>query len=175
MNNNRKYSNGTITVVWQPAECIHAGVCFRSLRRVFDPVRRPWIDLSAAETEEIIDIIEQCPSQALTFFWNDPERTIAGKKHSHKLFDTTHLGRLFSAPAAEQKIGGTIPVSAGETTVLFREGQPLTISGNFRIIDWTGKEIGERGLNRRAVFCRCGRSENQPFCDGSHIESGFRK
>lgn len=175
MNNNRKYSNGTITVVWQPAECIHAGVCFRSLRRVFDPVRRPWIDLSAAETEEIIDIVERCPSQALTFFWNDPQRTVAGKKHSHKLFDTTNLSRLFPASAGEQRPEEAATDSTGETTVLFQEEQPLILSGHFRIIDRTGKEIGERGWNRRVTLCRCGQSNNQPFCDGSHIQTGFRK
>lgn len=175
MNNNRKYSNGTITVVWQPAECIHAGVCFRSLRRVFDPVRRPWIDLSGAETEEIIDIVERCPSQALTFFWNDPHRTVAGKAHSHKLFDTAKLSSLFPSSAGERERQNDSFSFTDETTVLFREGQPLTLSGNFRIIDREGNEIGTKGMNRRAILCRCGQSNNQPFCDGSHIKSGFRK
>lgn len=87
-NRNRKYSNGTITVVWQPAECIHAGVCFTSLRKVFDPVKRPWVNMEGAATEQIIDVVERCPTQALTFFWNDPSAVTPGKENSPKLFDT---------------------------------------------------------------------------------------
>lgn len=85
MTDNRKYSNETITVVWQPGECVHAGRCFTLLRRVFDPGRRPWIDLSRAGTEEILEVVEACPTRALTFFWNDPAKGIAGWEHSPKL------------------------------------------------------------------------------------------
>lgn len=44
------YSNGEITVVWKPGLCIHSGNCARGLVRVFDPGRRPWIDLSHASS-----------------------------------------------------------------------------------------------------------------------------
>lgn len=170
MNNNRKYSNGTITVVWQPAECIHAGVCFRSLRRVFDPTRRPWIDPSAAETEEIIDIVEQCPSRALTFFWNDPTQAIAGREHSPKLFDRNELNRLFPTAETQDKRPES---AAGGTKIVFRPGSPLVVEGDFLILTEEGRAIGQGPGT--VAFCRCGQSENQPFCDGAHLKIGFRR
>ena len=110
---NRTYSNGTITVVWQPAECIHAGECFTTLRKVFDPSKRPWVQLDGASTEEIIGTIEMCPSRALTFYWNDPQHPIPGKEHSPKLFDTTQLARLF--PQSENE--GPAAVTDGAETL----------------------------------------------------------
>lgn len=36
------------------------------------------------------------------------------------------------------------------------------------------KPIGvELEAGKEYYFCRCGRSANQPFCDGSHKETGF--
>ena len=37
----KRYSNGEITVVWQPSLCVHSGICARGLPKVFDPKRRP--------------------------------------------------------------------------------------------------------------------------------------
>jgi uncharacterized Fe-S cluster protein YjdI len=61
----REYTNGEVTVIWQPKKCVHSGICARGLRPVFDPKRRPWIDLSKAASEEIKAQVAECPSGAL--------------------------------------------------------------------------------------------------------------
>ncbi len=167
MNRNRTYSNGTITVVWQPAECIHSARCFTSLRRVFDPTRRPWVDMSGAQTEEIIDVVERCPTRALTFFWDDPQRAIAGREDSSKLFDRKDLPRLF--PEATAPTGG----QQATTRITFRPGGPLVVEGNIELVGKDGQPAQKSF--KMASFCRCGLSDNQPFCDGAHFKAGFRR
>lgn len=63
----KRYQRDDLEVIWKPELCIHSGVCARGLPRVFDPKRRPWIDLSHAEIQEIKSKIEECPSGALSF------------------------------------------------------------------------------------------------------------
>ena len=67
------YTNGDITVEWKPEVCKHSGICFHGLPGVFDPRRRPWIDMSRAESEEIIQQVSRCPSGALSIIRNKPE------------------------------------------------------------------------------------------------------
>ncbi len=62
----KRYSNGEITVIWQPHLCIHSGRCMAGLPKVFDPARHPWIDPHAAGTIEIRNQVILCPSGALT-------------------------------------------------------------------------------------------------------------
>jgi rubredoxin/uncharacterized Fe-S cluster protein YjdI len=63
----RHYSNGEITVIWKPALCNHNGNCWKSLKKVFDPERRPWVDINAAESATIVKVVDQCPTKALTW------------------------------------------------------------------------------------------------------------
>ena len=67
------YKNKDITVLWQPAMCIHSGICFKGLSQVFDPRRTPWIEMDKATTETIIEQVKNCPSGALSFSFNDKE------------------------------------------------------------------------------------------------------
>ncbi len=60
------YSNGELKVLWKPALCQHTGICVRGLGAVFDPRRRPWIDMAAASTDAIEAQVNRCPSGALT-------------------------------------------------------------------------------------------------------------
>lgn len=61
----KAYENDNIIVYWRPNSCIHAGRCVSLNNQVFDPRRRPWIDLSKASAIEIAKIIDNCPSKAL--------------------------------------------------------------------------------------------------------------
>lgn len=50
---------------------------------------------------------------------------------------------------------------------------PLRIEGDFEICDPTGATFGLAGRTTIGL-CRCGLSENKPFCDGSHARQGFQ-
>jgi len=62
----KEYTNGEITVVWQPGLCIHSGVCFHSLPGVFKPRERPWIQMEKGDTQSIVSTVNACPSGALS-------------------------------------------------------------------------------------------------------------
>ncbi len=66
----KKYSNGEVTIVWTPSKCIHSGVCVKLLPGVYHPKERPWITPQHANTVEIINQVNQCPSGALSFYLN---------------------------------------------------------------------------------------------------------
>lgn len=59
------------------------------------------------------------------------------------------------------------------TTIIVAPNGPLRISGNFVIKDPQGKDFDLSGRTSISL-CRCGLSENKPFCDGSHGRKGFQ-
>src|SRR5712691_10717740 len=63
----RTYANDQIEVVWEPEYCIHVAECIRGLSDVFDPWRRPWVDVNEADPDEISEVIRRCPTGALHF------------------------------------------------------------------------------------------------------------
>ena len=63
----KRYTNGGVTVIWRPAICQHSGICARGLPAVFNPRRRPWIELEHADSKAIVAQVEHCPSGALSW------------------------------------------------------------------------------------------------------------
>ncbi len=63
----KEYSNGELTVIWQPDLCIHSGICVCALPMVYRPSERPWVKVENATTAELMAQIEQCPSGALSY------------------------------------------------------------------------------------------------------------
>ncbi len=62
-----KYSNKDIVIYWNPAQCTHDTNCFGSLGTVFNPERRPWVNVNGDEPQKIIKTINACPSGALKY------------------------------------------------------------------------------------------------------------
>lgn len=67
---NNEFTNGEITVTYEPKKCIHADTCAKGLSEVFRTTVIPWIDLDGAETEKVIEQVQKCPSGALSFCYN---------------------------------------------------------------------------------------------------------
>jgi uncharacterized Fe-S cluster protein YjdI/CDGSH-type Zn-finger protein len=59
---------------------------------------------------------------------------------------------------------------AAATTVTPVENGPLVLRGQLMV----RHEDGTSEILARAALCRCGQSKNKPFCDNSHLNSGFR-
>ncbi len=152
--NNRQYSNDDVTVFWKPETCIHATICFMKLRKVFDPTKRPWVNMANGTTKEIVDIVEQCPTDALTWKWN-------------KDLTSEEINNINCAPASEDKVPTPPP-----TEILIIDNGPAIIKGNFNVSRGSGKKIE---TTNQIALCRCGGTENHPFCDGSHLVNGFRE
>lgn len=143
--NDREYSNGEITVFWKPKKCIHATTCYTQLSEVFNPRNRPWVNIHGASSERIIEIVNKCPTDALTYQWIDKNKV-----------DPT------LSAIAEQK---PKPVEIQ----IMRDG-PIVVSGKIKLTDQEGKEYRTFSISS---FCRCGASNNMPFCDGTHRKIGF--
>lgn len=134
----KHYSNGEVTVVWQPHMCIHSAICFKGLPHVFDPRKRPWVTPEHEKGEAIMVQIDKCPSGALSYFKNE-----VGEQ--------------------EKQIDN-------ETIVETTKNGPLLVYGNISIKDAEGNVTKKHKVT---ALCRCGSSENKPFCDGTHVKIGF--
>jgi uncharacterized Fe-S cluster protein YjdI len=63
----REYSNDNLTIFWDSSKCIRSGNCDRQLPEVFDINKRPWVNINAADAEEIKRVIDTCPTGALSY------------------------------------------------------------------------------------------------------------
>ena len=65
------YVGKSITIHDNRSICAHAGKCTDGLPSVWRMRQEPWIDPDGADVAEIIRIIEQCPSGALSYTVHD--------------------------------------------------------------------------------------------------------
>lgn len=58
-----------------------------------------------------------------------------------------------------------------KTIIKVTDNGPYEVTGSFEIIDSHGNSFSKEG---DISLCRCGYSENKPFCDGTHEEIEFK-
>jgi uncharacterized Fe-S cluster protein YjdI/CDGSH-type Zn-finger protein len=71
----------------------------------------------------------------------------------------------------ERLDGGPQEKAPTQTTVVPFPNGPLMVRGEIEVKDRSGAVFVAAP---RVALCRCGESDNQPFCDLSHRGSGFR-
>jgi uncharacterized Fe-S cluster protein YjdI len=149
------YTNGEVTVVWRPDDCIHSRICWEKatgLPEVFNPQVKPWINMGGAGTDRIIAQVEKCPTHALSYFLNSGEASEKAEEHAEGV-------------AAELVERETVPI------VQIMKNGPLLVYGNITVKDQHGNETSRQNVTS---FCRCGASKTNPYCDGTHFDIDFK-
>ena len=141
-----EYKNNDLIIYWTPSACTHSQKCITGLPAVFNPMRRPWVNINEASSEDLIRSIDECPSGALRYSLTE----------NSKLNPELANGR------------GSInfhPKEYSSVIIKTIDHGPLIVEGTVKIIGQDDKLIQECN---NAALCCCGRSRNKPFCDGSH-------
>jgi CDGSH-type Zn-finger protein/uncharacterized Fe-S cluster protein YjdI len=85
--------------------------------------------------------------------------------------DGSHVAGHFQASGEPATVESKpLPVRNGTLKVTPAANGPLLLQGNAEICSGTGRTITR---TQKTALCRCGASENKPFCDGSHQRVGF--
>jgi len=143
-----RYAGNDAVVTWDQGLCIHAQECVRGLPAVFRPDARPWVTPDTASIDALGATIARCPSGALKLYRADGTLVVA------------------SRAAASGAVTPDTP-----TRVKCRPDGPNVFEGDF-VVQIATREGARR--ETQAFLCRCGASQNKPFCDGTHKKIGFR-
>ncbi len=141
------YPGVQVTVLDNRGTCQHSGLCTDRLATVFRAGQEPFVAPSGARMDEIIRAVRDCPSGALSF-------------------------GIDGQPARGQADWGDTREAAIEVT---RDG-PYRITGGIALADADGTDVprNEGASREHYAICRCGHSQNKPFCSGMHWYVGFR-
>ncbi|MCK9220420.1 MAG: (4Fe-4S)-binding protein [Bacteroidales bacterium] len=136
----KEFSNGEITVFWEPELCIHSANCLLGLPEVFNSKKNPWINIHASTSKEIMRIVDTCPSRSLTYLKST--KFIISKKRK------------------------TLNKKPKYARIKLVKNGPALITGNYILRGSDRKKI--KTDNAMISICCCGASHKKPFCDGSH-------
>ena len=137
----KQYSNGEITVVWQPQVCIHSTLCWKGLGEVFNPTKRPWVNMDGAQTEDIIEQVKKCPSGALSYFKNNEMEQASIEVTSETIVEVSANGPLLVYGNVVVKDAQGNEQKKNKVTAFCRCGA----SSNKPFCDGTHRKIGFEG------------------------------
>jgi len=151
----RDYAGDEIVVHWDSGICMHSARCFGALPSVFRPSEKPWVQLEAGGADAVAAAIDLCPSGALRY-----TRTSPGAP----------TDQLEETPAMTADPAMADPAAPAPAKLTVYADGPNVLVGAVEIRNGAGELIK---TVERVSLCRCGQSENKPFCDGSHKRVGF--
>lgn len=139
------YDGVQVTVLDNRGICAHSGLCTDRLSTVFHAGSEPFVTPSGGRMDEIIRAVRDCPSGALSF-------AIDGREAREEV-DQAQRG-----PA-----------------IMASQNGPYRVTGAIPLTDDDGADVPRVGGSSREHYslCRCGQSQNKPFCSGMHYYVNF--
>ncbi|HEX9198204.1 MAG TPA: CDGSH iron-sulfur domain-containing protein [Acidobacteriaceae bacterium] len=140
-----EYDGQQIQIFDNRGICAHSGFCTDRLASVFHVGQEPFVTPSGGRMDEIIRAVRACPSGALSY----------------------GIDGIEARQQVDQDRPPAIEVS--------KDG-PYRITGGIRLVDESGNEPQRAQGSSREHYslCRCGHSQNKPFCSGMHWSVRFR-
>jgi CDGSH-type Zn-finger protein/truncated hemoglobin YjbI len=130
-----------VTILDNRGTCQHSGLCTDRLAAVFHSDADPFVTPSGGRMDEIIRAVRDCPSGALSYAIDGVEARDDVDYHTTR------------EPAIEVSKDG-----------------PYRIAGGVPLTDADGDDVArnEGASREHYALCRCGHSQNKPFCSGMH-------
>ena len=141
------YPGVDVTVFDNRGICQHSGFCTDRLPTVFRTDAEPFVAPSGGRMDEIVRAVRDCPSGALSMAVDGTEARDLAEWHNVR------------QPAIEVSLDG-----------------PYRVTGGIPLADSAGAEVPRAAGSSREHYalCRCGHSQNKPFCSGMHWYIRFR-
>jgi uncharacterized Fe-S cluster protein YjdI/CDGSH-type Zn-finger protein/truncated hemoglobin YjbI len=138
------YPGPDVTILDNRGLCQHSGFCSDRLPGVFRAGQEPFVAPGGGRLDEIIHAVRDCPSGALGLH-GQAARELAGPHGRRPGIEVTRDGPY-------RLTGGVTVVAADGTPVPRNQG----------------------ASPEHCALCRCGQSQNKPFCSGMHWYVDFR-
>ena len=140
------YKGVQLTVYDNRGICQHSGFCSDRLNTVFH-TEGAFVTPSGGRMDEIIRAVRDCPSGALSYAIDGVE--------------------------ARAQVDWD---NARESTIEVSKDGPYRITGGMRLTDAAGEPVkrAQGSSLEHYALCRCGHSQNKPFCSGMHWYIEFK-
>jgi CDGSH-type Zn-finger protein/truncated hemoglobin YjbI len=135
------YPGQQVTIYDNRGICQHSGFCTGRLASVFHQGSEPFVTPSGGRMDEIIRAVRDCPSGALSYGIDNVEARgeVDWHRKREPVIEVTRNGPY--------RVTGGIPLTGGQG-----HGEPRN----------------EGASREHYALCRCGHSQNKPFCSGMH-------
>ncbi|HEY0933968.1 MAG TPA: ferritin-like domain-containing protein [Trebonia sp.] len=141
------YDGQQVTIFDNRGICQHSGLCSDRLPVTFRTGTEPFVAPSGGRLDEIFRAVRDCPSGALSL--------ALGQEEARPLVDWDNDREI----AIEVTLDG-----------------PYRVTGTVPLTEAGGADVARAAGSSREHYalCRCGHSQNKPFCSGMHWYAGFR-
>ena len=141
------YPGEQVTIFDNRGICQHSGLCSDRLPTAFRTQAEPFVAPSGARMDELVRAVRDCPSGALSLAFDRVEARDLVDWHDVR-----------------------------EQAIEITQDGPYRVTGGLPLIDATGADVPRAALSSREHYalCRCGHSQNKPFCSGMHWYIDFR-